>query len=55
MCVGCRCEKDKRFDLSLVAEHVHFNKHAIDWENRKVIQKEQQWHSRKVKEALLVS
>ena len=48
-----RHTKDQCFDKSAVAEHATFNKHDIDKENLKVIQKEQQWQNRKVKEALL--
>ena len=50
-----RHAKDQRFDKSAVAEYATFNKHNINWENLKVIQKEQRWHNRKVKETLLIN
>ena len=50
-----RQTKDQCFDKSAVAEYATFNKHDIDWENLRVLQKEQRWHNREVKEALLIN
>ena len=47
--------KHKRFDKLAVAEHATFNKHDIDWGKLKVFQKEQRYHNRKIKEALLIN
>jgi len=50
-----RHSRNGRFDLSAVAEHSIFNNHTIDWEGSKIIGREDRWHARKIKEALLIS
>lgn len=49
-----RHARNGRIDLSAVAEHARMEDHAIDWEGAKILDREQGWHARKVKEALFI-
>ena len=44
-----------RFDLSAVAEHAVVASHSITWDRTIVVCREQEWHPRKMKEALYIN
>ena len=50
----CRHSTNGRTDSSAVAAHAHSSLHDIDWENSSVLEFEDNFYKRKVKEALLI-
>ena len=52
--LGKRLEEHKKLTSSAVKEHQESTGHDIDWENVKIVGKEEHWMKRKIKEAITI-